>query len=799
MSGIVGSELGRHAANLADVAANPANQYGLGHGYAILPDPNDPYGWQAYEQERSRRKILEAAARRDAKAKAAAIPGLLSTTSTTAATRPSSCVSLSSLSVCSSSCETSDSEDDNDDDCKKKRKKKEKCSGSECRRKTLSIHRPGPHWCDGKKWGGKIWGLTRTPGDRKRSNWHIYFDPKVSKTEIDAICRRRYRRHHHYPHHRHHHRVKTKIMTVCATCQGLGCMNCTPGGVFVPVNYDYTGGITGYDTNRNVYRGYTPGYGGYGHCGGGGLPNMPPHPGYSGHPAGNMEHWRVHDDKGKNMTKDGSKKGSKDGSKKGSKKGSKDGSTGGGNTLGELAGRMQAMKCKDKDYWGGKWEKATDDIPKVTVGDYRLLEKGYQPTPKDEKGPGDDAAKWLWGTFGADGGGGSGGGEGRMPFYGERETPVGGEFFGNYGGREKRNEGSNIDGTSCGGGGGGGGGGSDGDAGSGRSQDDTSKSIVDGGGSGDGGSGGKDGDAIPEGSGKGGGSTKTKSVSGSARQNLSATVEDADNGGEGPSNGSKLASPSPSSKCKGKESENEGTATASAPPASYHLPNQSSQGQPSLSKHSSRQSHYSASHHSASRHEGVAATDGTDENERQSRFERLRQRLDDAGRLRTGSWERVSPEVQREREWQRQQAMKEEWQKMQAEAQGGSCGSHRGSDGGRSLLLLHEEDERAIRDQLLSDTTSGGSEKENDAVTRFDGCPYPENLGQHLDSLARRRAVSDTVSYASLDTTTTSAGTRARAGGVVSAHITHRAHSTSGDTGYETGHEAAPAIVYSNL
>ena len=187
MSVIVSSELDRHQAHLMDVAANPAHHYGLSHGYAIMPNPNDPYGWQAYEQERSRRNILEAIARQEAEATAALSGTLLSATSTTAATRPSSCLSsassLSSLSECSSSsssssCETDDdtSDDADDDEDGKKKKKKlrykaktksntKRCSGTECRSKTLSFQRASPHWCDGKKWGGKIWGVTRTPGD----------------------------------------------------------------------------------------------------------------------------------------------------------------------------------------------------------------------------------------------------------------------------------------------------------------------------------------------------------------------------------------------------------------------------------------------------------------------------------------------------------------------------------------------------------------------------------------------------------------------------------------------------------
>ncbi|CAK7232259.1 hypothetical protein SCUCBS95973_008201 [Sporothrix curviconia] len=755
MSVVIGSELDRHHANLVDVAANPANQYGLGYGYAIMPDPNDPYGWQAYEQERARRKILDAMARQEAEAAAAVSGTLLSTTSMTAATRPSSCLSLSSLSVCSSSCESdgdSDCEDDDGDD-KKKKKRKDKtktCSGPECRSKTLSFQRAGPHWCDGKKWGGKIWGLTRTPGDRKRANWHMYFDPKISKSEIEAICRRRcppVRRNHHHHHRRcHHRRVKTKIVAVCGHCQGLGCMQCMPGGYLVPVDYAYTADAAGYDAS-----------GGCGHYGAGGLPSMPPHPGYSGHPAGNMAHWLVHDDKdSKKKDKDGSKKGSKEGSKKGSKDGSKDGSTSGENTMGELAGRMQTMSRNKKDFWGGKWEKAADDMPKATVADLRVLAKGYQPKDKDGKGAGDDAAKWLWGTFGPGEGGGG-------PFYGDTGPVGGGTFFGGYSGGPA--------------GGGGGGGGSGNGGGQGEATTSTSDNT----------GGSKDGSAGSKGR---GGPRSSGSAAGAGSGRGTAAV-DTDNGGEGPSNSSKQKTPSQISSSKGKDKasvDGPAPAAATSPAAS------------------------------------AAAIIDTDE--RQSRFERLRQRLDDAGRLRTGSWERVSPEVQREREWQRQQAMKEEWQKMQVEAQGRGSGRGSGSgskknpssnigndndkdndndsNSGRSLLLLREEDEQALRDQLLPDVSMssgsghGSRAGESEFAARFDGAQYPQDP-EHLASLARRRAVSDTVSYISLATsTTTAAGAQSRA-----AAAARTAHSTSGDTGYETGHEAPPnaaggAVVYAN-
>lgn len=162
MSVGIDSELARHHANLADVAASPANQYGLAHGYAIMPDPNDPYGWQAFEEERARQKCLAGLAQQQSL-------HTLSTSSTTAATTTTrstrSC--SSSLSCCSSSsCEEGGDEDSGDDDCGcDNKKKKKKCGGAWCRRKSLSFQRSSPHWCDGKKWGGKIWGLSRAPGD----------------------------------------------------------------------------------------------------------------------------------------------------------------------------------------------------------------------------------------------------------------------------------------------------------------------------------------------------------------------------------------------------------------------------------------------------------------------------------------------------------------------------------------------------------------------------------------------------------------------------------------------------------
>lgn len=164
MSVDISSELARHHANLADVAASPANQYGLAHGYAIMPDPNDTYGWQAFEEERARQKCLASLAQNQSLY-------TLSTSSTTAATTTTR--STRSCSSSSSSCEESDDEDSDDaDDCDcdcDKKKKKKKCGGAWCRRRSLSFQRSSPHWCDGKKWGGKIWGLSRAPGDVRYS------------------------------------------------------------------------------------------------------------------------------------------------------------------------------------------------------------------------------------------------------------------------------------------------------------------------------------------------------------------------------------------------------------------------------------------------------------------------------------------------------------------------------------------------------------------------------------------------------------------------------------------------------
>lgn len=39
------------------------------------------------------------------------------------------------------------------------------CNSADCKRRSLRWHKPGPHWCDGKGWGGKIWGITRKPSD----------------------------------------------------------------------------------------------------------------------------------------------------------------------------------------------------------------------------------------------------------------------------------------------------------------------------------------------------------------------------------------------------------------------------------------------------------------------------------------------------------------------------------------------------------------------------------------------------------------------------------------------------------
>ncbi|CAK7273244.1 hypothetical protein SEPCBS119000_005553 [Sporothrix epigloea] len=246
-----------------NAASDPINQYGLSHGYAVMPDPYDSYRWQAYEQERVRRQTLEAVAQQQAGLAAVLSDMLGSDPSSSATLYPTSYLQPThSWSLCC--CE----DEDDDDDDSRRRKKKKKCKGSECRRKTLSFQRAGPHWCDGRSWGGKIWGMTRSPGDKNRSNWRGYVDPAIGKREEDALCRW------------YHHHDEANYVTVCDSCQGHGYLEWSPG------YYD-----DAYNTAANDIDAY------YGSFGASRLPNMPPHRGYSGHPAGNVEQWRVRDHK----------------------------------------------------------------------------------------------------------------------------------------------------------------------------------------------------------------------------------------------------------------------------------------------------------------------------------------------------------------------------------------------------------------------------------------------------------------------------------------------------------------------
>ncbi|CAK7274388.1 hypothetical protein SEPCBS57363_006138 [Sporothrix epigloea] len=186
-----------------DATSHPVNQYGLNHGYAFMPNPYDPYGWQAYEQECARRQTLEAVAQQQAGLAAVLSEVLSSDSSPSAMPYTSSSLQLLPSSgyyyapVC----------DLDDDDDERRRRKKKKCSGLKCWRKSLSLQRAGPHWCDGKNWGGKVWGLTRSPGDKNRSNWLMYYDPEIDKSEVQAICRRDF--------------VITAINTLATTSQTL--------------------------------------------------------------------------------------------------------------------------------------------------------------------------------------------------------------------------------------------------------------------------------------------------------------------------------------------------------------------------------------------------------------------------------------------------------------------------------------------------------------------------------------------------------------------------------------------------
>ncbi|EFX01915.1 hypothetical protein CMQ_4986 [Grosmannia clavigera kw1407] len=61
------------------------------------------------------------------------------------------------------------------------------CNSADCKRRSLRWHKPGPHWCDGKGWGGKIWGVTRKPSDKDIRHWDMVFDPKLTREETKAI------------------------------------------------------------------------------------------------------------------------------------------------------------------------------------------------------------------------------------------------------------------------------------------------------------------------------------------------------------------------------------------------------------------------------------------------------------------------------------------------------------------------------------------------------------------------------------------------------------------------------------
>ena len=158
MSTVTSSGIQRHRQHAYEVGTNKHNKYGLQYGYSVNPDPSNPYGWQAYEAERARQKKHAEMQRQMQRQIEMEMEMAAGRAPVTASSNSSASSTVCTSSVSESSCPTEKKK-------KKEKKNKGKCSGAACRRKSLRVRRPGPHWCDGKKWGGKIWGMTRDPGD----------------------------------------------------------------------------------------------------------------------------------------------------------------------------------------------------------------------------------------------------------------------------------------------------------------------------------------------------------------------------------------------------------------------------------------------------------------------------------------------------------------------------------------------------------------------------------------------------------------------------------------------------------
>ncbi|EPE08010.1 hypothetical protein F503_00793 [Ophiostoma piceae UAMH 11346] len=655
MSAVTSSGIQRHRQHAYEVGTNKHNKYGLNYGYSVNPDPNNPYGWQAYEAERAQQKkqhadMQAAAAASQLQMQMAAGMAPITASGIRQPSSPSSssvvCTSLSS-SVPESSCSTSPSE-------KKKKKKKEKekekekkkrkgkCSGTACRMKSLRVRRPGPHWCDGKKWGGKIWGMTRDPGDKNPDNWGLYFDPKLSKSDVIKICRRRCP-----PSTKHHKTVETKVI-VTRCCHGPGCPQCqTAVSLPVPDAAEYGGAGDAGDGVMAVDLG--PG------------PSMPPHPGYSGHPAGNVERWRVHT--AANTTKEKSKSGSSKSSKS-SKSGSKKSS---GKTKYSFYGT--APKPQNKGF------------------DNRFLFAG-----KDfSKDGGSSGAVRAGGNYArvASGGQGPSGGDKVEPPAAHRSP------------------------SSHGGGGGDGG--------------DPVGHV-----------------ASPE---------PEQTVRPHVGQN---TGEDA--GGEAANSSKK------SSKGKGKEPDTNSCWVESPESAG---PSTSSYG----------------------------VTTGSQDNDRESRFDRFRSRRDDSGRVRDGSWERVSPQVQREREWQRLQD--EERGRLEREAEAEADAEQ---DYPASLQKVAEACSPGSADGHSYNNSDSYSCTYSYSYPDFDAAAKPpSNANSSSNTPTEYLTLVDSSYFAHMDDPTrrrTGSGTmlsntKKPASSIsVSCSAISSPYSISGDTGYETGHEA---------
>lgn len=193
-----------------------------------------------------------------------------------------------------------------------------------------------------------------------------------------------------------------------------------------------------------------------------------------------------------------------------------------------------------------------------------------------------------------------------------------------------------------------------------------------------------------------------------------------------------------------------------------------------------------------------------EETDRESRLDRFRSRRDDSGRIREGSWERISPQVQREREWQRLQD--EERGRLEREAEAEAY-----AEAVAEAVAEADAEQSHTADLNLSESSNSSGTGDSCSYSLADFQVNPASVpipASHTSSSSQSDylTIVDSPYFAHIDSrpkclTAPAPGSVSSVSSAKSKPAPASAscptlsaipppYSISGDTGYETGHEA---------